>query len=892
MFIFVLQAVWLYIGDLAGKDLDSFVILKLLLYVTPTLIPLILPLTILLVSIMVFGQFAENYEFAAMKSTGISLQRAMKSLSVFIVLLGVVTFIFSNNVIPWANKNVYNLRKNIAQVKPAMAITKGQFNDVGNFNIKVEDKSGENGEFLKNIVIHKKAKSNSKNKTVIVAETGLLEGNINSNLIQLILYNGNYYEEIVDKDPKQNKKKPYAKSYFKEYIINVDLEGFNDVDMDDQSSDTRYNMLNVSDLNHTIDSLYQKKSEGLQNFSNTLYKRTSITTLNMNISPKKDSIFNGDVMTLFNDKTKIQLIGLASNIVTSTNQIILSNKQNFGAQTKWRNKHVISLHEKYVLGLACIILFFVGAPLGALIRKGGIGLPLVIAILLFLTYHFIGIFAKNSSLNDALNPIVATWLSTGIMLPLSIYLTRRATKDRPLFESDGLLNPIKSLFGIKSKMLVFDTNVFESTSEEYSTLESYDNSKLIDVVKHYRQYDYEIAYKNSSVAILGSRGISKQELKFGGNLTDHKYEESLRLKYLYEENSKLAFILYTITVVFALPGAVLRNNGFPRLGVILLAIGICVGIFYLFALIKSYSDYTNLYKQLGKKSVSNYIVYFLLGLPLNAFTYFFIVKQINKDLKISALKTSEGKLEIQSNISDLEGFNSKHEDYKTYSKYALIFFCSAVILFVLHFVFKNNKLPAAASASTELSAISGFIFLIYSIIAAISFKTLYQFITDSKSTNNILLTLVSFVIYPIVYNIRQKKIAEEFIVENKQPETASTISDIEGYNSAYDDYKTYAKYAFIFFCFAVVLFGLHLIFNNNKLPAASAASKELSAISAFVFVVYSIVSAITFKKLYGYINNSKNANSIFLTIIGFAIYPIVHNLRQKKIAEDFSAEKK
>ncbi|MEJ2113875.1 MAG: LptF/LptG family permease, partial [Flavobacteriaceae bacterium] len=129
MLIFVLQTIWLYIKELAGKDLDIIVIAKFLIYFTPKLIPLVLPLTILLASIMVFGNFAENYEFAAMKSTGISLQRAMASLSVFIVILGVVTFFFSNNVIPWAEYNSFNLRKNIAKLKPAMAIAEGQFNE-------------------------------------------------------------------------------------------------------------------------------------------------------------------------------------------------------------------------------------------------------------------------------------------------------------------------------------------------------------------------------------------------------------------------------------------------------------------------------------------------------------------------------------------------------------------------------------------------------------------------------------------------------------------------------------------------------------------------------------------------------------------------------------------
>jgi len=892
MFIFVLQAVWLYIGDLAGKDLDTFVIVKLLLYITPTLIPLILPLTILLVSIMVFGQFAENYEFAAMKSTGISLQRAMKSLSVFIVLLGVVTFIFSNNVIPVANHNVYNLRKNIAQVKPALAITKGQFNEIGNYNIKVEDKSGENGEILKNVVIHKKATSNSKNMTVIIAESGLLEGSENSNMLQLVLYKGNRYQDIENKDPKQNKKKPHAKSYFEEYTINVDLEGLNDVDMNDQSYDNRYNMLNVSDLNLTIDSLYKKKGESLKNFSGTLYSRTSITTLNKNIRPKKDSVFNGDLINLFNDKTKVQLLGLANNTITSTKQIIASNKLNFGAQTKWRNKHVIALHEKYVLGLACIILFFVGAPLGALIRKGGIGLPLVIAILLFLTYHFIGIFAKNSSLDDSLNPILATWLSTAIMFPLSIYLTRRATKDRPLFESDGLLNPLKNLFGIKSKTLIFDTNILDINSEEYNTLTSYDDNKLIDVIKHYRQYDYNIAYKNSSVAILESRGVSKQELKFGGNLTDHKYEESLRLKYLFEENSKLAFVLYVFTVLFALPGAILRNNGFPAFGSSLLFIGITIGVLYLFALIKSFLDQLNLYKQLGKSNVSNVIVFLLAGLPLYVIFYFFQKKKINEDIKTSALKKSEIQPEMQSNITDLKGFNFKHSAYKTDAKYALIFYCFAVALFVLYFVFKNNKLPAAAAASIELSAISGLIFLVYSFVSAVAYKKLYGFINSSKNANSSFLTLLGFVIYPVVYVIRQKTIAKDVATLKNQPKLKSHIADIEGFNSKYIDYKTYAKYALIFFCVAVTLFVSHFIFKNNKLPAANSASIELSAISGFIFLVYAIVSSIVYQKLYNFINHSINSNNLLLTFLGFVIYPVVYILRQNKITKDFSAEKK
>src|SRR5690606_35269676 len=163
---------WLYIRELAGKDLDISVIAKLLIYFLPKLIPLVVPLTILLASIMVFGSFAENYEFAAMKSTGISLQRAMSGLSVFIVILGFITFVFANNVIPWSEFNSYNLRKNIAKLKPAMAIAEGQFNEIGAYNIKVEDKIDDKN--LKDVIIHIKSLDGRRIAETIKSKTGEL----------------------------------------------------------------------------------------------------------------------------------------------------------------------------------------------------------------------------------------------------------------------------------------------------------------------------------------------------------------------------------------------------------------------------------------------------------------------------------------------------------------------------------------------------------------------------------------------------------------------------------------------------------------------------------------------------------------------------------------------
>ncbi|MFV8281495.1 LptF/LptG family permease [Christiangramia marina] len=446
MFIFVLQTIWLYIGELAGKDLDTEVILKFLLYFSPKLVPLVLPLTILLTSIMTFGSFAENYEFAAMKSSGISLGRAMRSLTVFIVLVSLTAFFFANNVIPAAEFKSINLRKNIAQLKPAMAISEGIFNDIGTFNIKVEEKSGENDQFLTDVIIHQKEKSGG-NTTVIKAREGELVGSTNSDVLSLILKEGNYYDEVTPSDYQKRKRKPFTKTYFDEYIINIDLSNFNNVDLEDQNYNSTHGMLKISELSESIDSFSVNYNTKLASLKSNMYDRSGIVNVQNNLKPKDTVVSTKEsILSHYNTYDAAQISNLALGTVNSAIAHLGMQKQEFRNNVKQINKFEIALHEKYALGIACIVLFFVGAPLGAIIRKGGIGLPIVVAILLFLTYHFIGIFTKNSAENGSVPAFVATWLPTWIMLPLGVFLTYRATTDQGLLAFDSLTDPIKKLF--------------------------------------------------------------------------------------------------------------------------------------------------------------------------------------------------------------------------------------------------------------------------------------------------------------------------------------------------------------------------------------------------------------------------------------------------------------
>ena len=477
IFIFILQSVWLFVKELAGKDLDLIIIFKFLVYLLPTLVPLILPLTILLTSIMIFGNFAENYEFAAMKSAGISLQRAMRSISIFVFLLCITTFFFANNIIPWGEYESRNLRRNIAQLTPAMAIAEGQFNTIGNVTIKVDEKSGENGNHLKNIVLFKK--EGNRNKTVIKAKKGELISSEQSNILQLVLLDGNYYHDIKARNPKKRLKVPHAKSSFEKYTMNIDLSELNNVDLDEKGKGITYRMLKIDELIPTIDSLEQKitsennkELDNLynslaihQNFNNNPSQGPSIDNeLNSRISSTqklKDSllrkksiatkkvkdtlkVFKGDYLKLFTLKEKIDIFDLAINTSNTSFKQIESRENNLNHKKSNLNLHKMALQKKFALAVSCFLLFFVGAPLGAIIRKGGMGLPMVIAIILFLTYWFIGMFSENSAETGALPSFIGAWLSTIIMLPLGIMLTKNATSDKGIVNLDGI-----TLFFIK-----------------------------------------------------------------------------------------------------------------------------------------------------------------------------------------------------------------------------------------------------------------------------------------------------------------------------------------------------------------------------------------------------------------------------------------------------------
>jgi lipopolysaccharide export system permease protein len=459
-FIFVLQGIWLFIAELAGKDLDLFTIIKFLSYYAPTIVPLVLPLSILLAGIMTFGSFAENYEFAAMKSSGISLQRAMKMLTITIGILAIVSFFFANNIIPEAQYKFINLRKTIVQQKPAMAISEGQFNTIGSSTIKVDKKSGDNGEFLDGVTMHvKNTNLGLGANTIIKAKKGLLTSEEDSNYLQLELYDGHYYEDVQPTNYEDRNKLPFAKSSFKKYVINIDLTKLNQAEID-QGDITSEKMLTIPELKYTLDSLQNNFDKDVVSFADNLalrndnifYKKLQKTQL---AAPKKD-IMVKDLLSIFPKKEKIQIIEMAKNNISSTDFSIQNTQIDLEYKSKNINAHWLAIHEKFVIAYSCLLMFFIGAPLGAIIRKGGLGLPIVFAMLIFISFHFINTFGRKLAQEDTISPFLGAWMASLLMTPFAILLTYRATNDIGIMVNfDWITEPFQKLF---SKITQNNTN--------------------------------------------------------------------------------------------------------------------------------------------------------------------------------------------------------------------------------------------------------------------------------------------------------------------------------------------------------------------------------------------------------------------------------------------------
>jgi len=448
--IFIFRTIWLYIDELVGKGLSIFVVIKFIALMLPNLIPLILPLTVVLSSIMTLGALGESYELAAMKASGVSLLKASRTLIIFMLLLSIAVFFTFNNLQPWSNRKVVALRESIRNKQPSLAISQGIFNNVQNFSIKVGRKTGENGEFLHDIVIHK-INVKDQSRTVIKAKNGTLSGHKKgSDILQLVLKDGSYYEDV---DNEQNANFPFVKAKFNTHILNIDISSLNeDINYNENAEKDYYRTMNISQLSYTLDSIVGDYRQEVKDFGENFYRRTGMNYISENQSIEKTSVKEkvknvADLIDRYKaDSERSQIYSLAKDNISSLINNIDNNKENMEYQQKLINVYRLTLSDKIALAITCFVLFFVAAPLGAVIRKGGVGMPLVVAIGLFLAYYFSGLLTKNMATNGNINPYIAPWIPTFFLLPLGVYLTIFVNEDKSVGNFSELVHKIKKRF--------------------------------------------------------------------------------------------------------------------------------------------------------------------------------------------------------------------------------------------------------------------------------------------------------------------------------------------------------------------------------------------------------------------------------------------------------------
>ncbi len=444
-----MQAVWLAFDEIAGKGIDLFVVLKFLGYLSLTVVPLALPIAILLSSIMALGTLSENYEFAAMKSAGISLGRVIRPLIIFVVLLSMLNFLFLNNVFPWAKFKQINFINNLRQQTPALALIPGVFNtNIDNFSIKFDEKYGEDDNLLKNVQIADLSSGLGKLK-VITAKKGIISSEEGSKYMAITLLDGNYYEEHLKNrmKKKEKEKMPASNASFDKYIINIDISKFQDDDkLDDEKIKAHYAMFSIVQL----DSISKKRKESYDKLLNNKTKLFYNNLQAKKLYKYQDTLIDKDLQPEILDNFILRNKNIVlSDAIQSIKRIIDrddKNRERFKNQRKLLNLYDFEFSYRFSFALACLVLFFVGAPLGSIIRKGGFGIPMILAITIFVVYFFISQLGKNMAEESAITTLFGSWLSTMILLPLGVFLTRRATVGMSIFNLDSFFNNFKQVF--------------------------------------------------------------------------------------------------------------------------------------------------------------------------------------------------------------------------------------------------------------------------------------------------------------------------------------------------------------------------------------------------------------------------------------------------------------
>ena len=443
-----MQGLWKYLDDLVGKGLDFITIGKFLWYVSASMLTLAMPIAILISSIMTFGNLGESFELVAIKSSGISLLRFMRPLIWVAILFCGITFLFANYVIPYANLKFVALYNDIFYKKPAFDLKEGVFfTYIPNYAIKAGKKDAD-GKTIHNVLIYDQ--TNPLQNNSIIAETGVMTVSKDKKFLEFNLTNGFRYQENGNPTDSSTEFIRLGFSSFKKLF---DLSSLQKQTTNDSVYRNNFKMLSAGQINKSLDSLYRLNDSLSNRLDRSLViylPYAAVQDSNKNtiavIKTKKNSFDS-----IIPDSARFAVYNTAISIANNLKNSIESAGNELENRKKEIRYHQIEWHRKFSLSMACFVLFFIGAPLGSIIRKGGLGMPLVVAIIFFLMFHLLNMFGEKFVKESMMSPFVGMWLAVLVLTPVGIFLTYKAMHDSQLFNKEYYNRAIKNVKKFFSK---------------------------------------------------------------------------------------------------------------------------------------------------------------------------------------------------------------------------------------------------------------------------------------------------------------------------------------------------------------------------------------------------------------------------------------------------------
>ncbi len=491
LFIFLMQFLWQYVDEMVGKGISVSILAELFFYTALTIAPRALPLAVLFASLMTFGNLGERLELLSMKAAGVSLMRIMRPLTIFLVFVAIAAFFFQNNVIPISQVKQYTILFSVKQKSPELEIPERIFyTAIKGKNILVREKD-KKSKILKDVMIYDHEEG-FDNVRVVVADSGKLKMSVDKKHLILSLFSGESFQNLkVNKRRARSAKDavPYKRESFDtlEMLIAFD-SNFN---MNDESMlQGRYIGKNIVDLQTSIDSMTVRLDSIKDIESKTLFAESYRKTLakhNPSVPPKidKDSVNQRKTVLDFDSLYKAQSPNVKISLLNYSKRKVESLQMNYGFKSKTLRyeekeirRHHTEMHRKFTLSFACLIFFFIGAPLGAIIRKGGLGAPAVISVMLFVVYYIIDNMGYKMARDGVWPPWEGMWLSSAVLLPLGVILTYKAVNDSVLLDTDVYADTFKRLIGkrefrkIEKKEVIIETPDYKTLFGRIEKLKS------------------------------------------------------------------------------------------------------------------------------------------------------------------------------------------------------------------------------------------------------------------------------------------------------------------------------------------------------------------------------------------------------------------------------------